>query len=76
MHMSCPLINSIFKGELLELLDPTIRIGFNLLNISAQSIGIKNQHFPLFMLLHTGISKYQKMADSKRSQGSHHYLQK
>ena len=74
--MPCPLINSIFEGELLELLDSNIRIGFNLPNISAQSIGIKNQHLPLFMLLHTGISKYQKMADSRKSQGSHHYFQK
>ncbi|CAN5264422.1 hypothetical protein BH18THE2_BH18THE2_01520 [soil metagenome] len=45
--MSCPSINSIFAGELLELLDPDIRIGFNLPNISAQSIGTKKSTSPV-----------------------------
>ena len=45
--MSCPLISSIFAGELLELLDADNRIGFNLPNISAQSIGIKKSTSPV-----------------------------
>lgn len=44
--MSCPSINSIFTGELLEL-DPDIRIGFNPPNISVQSIGIKKSTSPV-----------------------------
>lgn len=49
--MSCPSINSIFAGELLELLDPDILIGFNLPNISAQSIGIKKSTSPVIYAL-------------------------
>jgi hypothetical protein len=45
--MSCRLISSIFAGELLELLDSDNRIGFNLPNISAQSIGIKKSTSPV-----------------------------
>jgi hypothetical protein len=45
--MSCPLINSIFVGALLELLDPDICIRFNFPNISAQSIGIKKSTSPV-----------------------------